>query len=210
MEEKLVQKTCADFVSELATKSPVPGGGGASALVGAIAVALGNMVASLTIGKKKYIDVEEDIIRLQKRAYAIQDKLLELVDEDAKAFEPLSKAYSMPKETQSQIEEKERVMEEALVKASLVPYKIMEVCIEAIDIIEELAQKGSRLAISDAGVGASCLEAAIKGSALNVFINTKSMKNRTYADELNQKTNELLNIGTSKANEIYENVKNRL
>lgn len=210
MEEKLVQKTCADFVSELATKSPVPGGGGASALVGAIAVALGNMVASLTIGKKKYIDVEEDIIRLQKRAYAIQDKLLELVDEDAKAFEPLSKAYSMPKETQSQIEEKERVMEEALIKASLVPYKIMEVCIEAIDIIEELAQKGSRLAISDAGVGASCLEAAIKGSALNVFINTKSMKNRTYADELNQKTNELLNIGTSKANEIYENVKNRL
>ncbi len=210
MEEKLVQKTCADFVSELATKSPVPGGGGASALVGAIAVALGNMVASLTIGKKKYIDVEEDIIRLQKRAYAIQDKLLELVDEDAKAFEPLSKAYSMPKETQSQIEEKERVMEEALVKASLVPYKTMEVCIEAIDIIEELAQKGSRLAISDAGVGASCLETAIKGSALNVFINTKSMKNRTYADELNQKTNELLNIGTSKANEIYENVKNRL
>lgn len=210
MEEKLVQKTCADFVSELATKSPVPGGGGASALVGAIAVALGNMVASLTIGKKKYIDVEEDIIRLQKRAYAIQDKLLELVDEDAKAFEPLSKAYSMPKETQSQIEEKERVMEDSLVKASLVPYKIMEVCIEAIDIIEELAQKGSRLAISDAGVGAGCLEAAIKGSALNVFINTKSMKNRTYADELNQKTNELLNIGTSKANEIYENVKNRL
>lgn len=210
MEEKLVQKTCADFVSELATKSPVPGGGGASALVGAIAVALGNMVASLTIGKKKYIDVEEDIIRLQKRAYAIQDKLLELVDEDAKAFEPLSKAYSMPKETQSQIEEKERVMEEALIKASLVPYKIMEVCIEAIDIIEELAQKGSRLAISDAGVGASCLEAAIKGSALNVFINTKSMKNRTYAEELNQKTNELLNIGTSKANEIYINVKNRL
>lgn len=210
MEEQLVQKSCVDFVAELSTKTPVPGGGGASALVGAIGMALGNMVASLTKGKKKYIDVEEDIIRLQEEAYIIQEKLLKLVDEDAKAFEPLSKAYSMPKETQSQIEEKERVMEEALIKASQVPYHIMEVAIKALDIVEELSNIGSRLAISDAGVGASCIEAAIKGAALNVFINTKLMKDRVYADELNKQTNVLLENGTSKANEIYESVKNKL
>lgn len=210
MEEQLVQKSCVDFVAELSTKAPVPGGGGASALVGAIGMALGNMVASLTKGKKKYIDVEEDIIRLQEEAYIIQEKLLKLVDEDAKAFEPLSKAYSMPKETQSQIEEKERVMEEALIKASQVPYHIMEVAIKALDIVEELSNIGSRLAISDAGVGASCIEAAIKGAALNVFINTKLMKDRVYADELNKQTNVLLKSGTSKANEIYESVKNKL
>lgn len=210
MEEQLVQKSCVDFVAELSTKAPVPGGGGASALVGAIGMALGNMVASLTKGKKKYIDVEEDIIRLQEEAYIIQEKLLKLVDEDAKAFEPLSKAYSMPKETQSQIEEKERVMEEALIKASQVPYHIMEVAIKALDIVEELSNIGSRLAISDAGVGASCIEAAIKGAALNVFINTKLMKDRVYADELNKQTNVLLENGTSKANEIYESVKNKL
>ncbi len=94
------KSSCEEFVDVLASKAPVPGGGGASALVGAIGMALGNMVGSLTVGKKKYADVEADIIALKEKATALQGEFLRLVEEDAKAFEPLSKAYGMPRATE--------------------------------------------------------------------------------------------------------------
>lgn len=104
------ERSCNDFVAILASKEPVPGGGGAAAYVGAIGMALGNMVGSLTLGKKKYADVQDDIIRLQKSADELQDDLLALVQKDAEVFEPLSKAYGMPKDTDEQKAEKARVM----------------------------------------------------------------------------------------------------
>lgn len=201
---------CNEFVEVLASKAPVPGGGGASALVGAIGTALGNMVGSLTVDKKKYADVEEEMYELKGKADALQKELLHLIERDAEVFEPLSKAYGMPRNTEEEKAEKARVMEIVLKDACSVPMEIMERCCEAIDLIEVFAEKGSTLAISDAGVGATFCKAALEGASLNVFINTKSMKNREYADELNKKADEMLSVYTKKAEEIYQSVAARL
>ena len=201
---------CNEFVEVLGSKAPVPGGGGASALVGAVGTALGNMVGALTVGKKKYADVEEEMKELMAKATTLQDELLHLIERDAEVFEPLSKAYGMPRETEEEKAEKARVMEIVLKDACSVPMEIMEKCCEAIDLIVEFAAKGSALAISDAGVGAAFCKAALEGASLNVYINTKSMKNREYAEELNEKCDEMLAVYTVKADEIFQNVLGRL
>ena len=204
------KNTCEEFVDVLASKAPVPGGGGASALVGAIGMALGNMVGSLTVGKKKYADVEADIIALKENATALQADFLRLVDADAEAFEPLSKAYGMPKETEEQKAEKARVMAIVLKDACAVPMEIMEKCCEAIDVIEEFAAKGSALAISDAGVGVVFCKAALLGASLNVYINTKSMADKEYAASLNEKADKMIADYSKKADEIFAAVNARL
>lgn len=201
---------CNEFVDVLGSKAPVPGGGGASALVGAVGTALGNMVGALTVGKKKYADVEEEMKELMAKATTLQDELLHLIERDAEVFEPLSKAYGMPRETEEEKAEKARVMEIVLKDACSVPMEIMEKCCEAIDLIVEFAAKGSALAISDAGVGAAFCKAALEGASLNVYINTKSMKNRECAEELNRKCDEMLAVYTVKADEIFRNVLGRL
>ena len=201
---------CNEFVEVLGSKAPVPGGGGASALVGAVGTALGNMVGALTVGKKKYADVEEEMKELMAKATTLQDELLHLIERDAEVFEPLSKAYGMPRETEEEKAEKARVMEIVLKDACSVPMEIMEKCCEAIDLIVEFAAKGSALAISDAGVGATFCKAALEGASLNVYINTKSMKNQEYAEELNRKCDEMLAVYTVKADEIFRNVLGRL
>lgn len=202
--------TCNDFVDILSTKAPVPGGGGACALVGAIGCALGNMVGSLTVGKKKYADVEEDITALKERADVLQKELLGLVEEDARVFEPLSKAYGMPKETDEEKAEKARVMEAALKDACSVPMEIMRKCCEAVELIEEFAQKGSVIALSDAGVGAAFCKAALLGASLNVFINTKSMADRAYAESLNEEAERMAGEYSVRADKVFHNVKERL
>lgn len=204
------KSSCEEFVDVLASKAPVPGGGGASALVGAIGMALGNMVGSLTVGKKKYADVEADIITLKEKATALQGEFLRLVEEDAKAFEPLSKAYAMPRATEEEKAEKARVMAIVLKEACAVPMEIMEKCCEAIDVIEEFAAKGSALAISDAGVGVVFCKAALLGASLNVFINTKSMEDKEYAASLNEKADKMITDYSKKADEIFAAVNARL
>ena len=202
--------TCEEFVDVLASKAPVPGGGGASALVGAIGMALGNMVGSLTVGKKIYADVEADIIAMKEKATALQADFLRLVEADAEAFEPLSKAYGMPRETEEEKAEKARVMAIVLKDACAVPMEIMEKCCEAIDVIEEFAAKGSALAISDAGVGVVFCKAALLGASLNVFINTKSMADKEYAASLNEKADKMIADYSKKADEIFAAVNARL
>lgn len=204
------KQSCEDFVEALASKTPVPGGGGASALVGSVGVALGSMVANFTIGKKKYADVEEELKEFREKAYGIQRELLDLVEKDAKAFEPLAKAYKLPSTTEEEKAYKEKVMEEATREAVLVPVKIMEKVCEAIALLKEFAKKGSNIVISDAGVGASCCRGALLGASLNVFINTKSMKDRAYAEEINRKTKEMLDVYVAMADEIFDGVKERL
>jgi formiminotetrahydrofolate cyclodeaminase len=202
--------SCAEFVSLLGSKAPVPGGGGASALVGAVGIALGNMVGALTVGKKKYAAVEEDMIRLRENAERLQGEFLTLVRRDAEVFEPLSRAYGMPTETEAEGQEKARVMEAALKEACSVPLDIMSKCGEAIRLHEEFAAKGSRLAISDAGVGVIFCKAALSGASLNVYINTAAMKDETAAAEYNRKTDALLTEYGPLADRIFLDVKNRL
>lgn len=195
-----------DFTEQLASNAPVPGGGGASALVGAVGVALGNMVGSLTVGKKKYADVEEEIIALNEKAAVLRGEFLTLMEKDAEVFEPLSRAYSIPKDDPS----REEVMAVVLKQASEVPLEIMRKCCEAIDLIEVYAQKGSVIAVSDAGCGAAICKAALESAALNVFINTKSMKDRALAESMNAEVNEMLDRYCAKAAGIYGAVAERL
>lgn len=207
---EFTKQSCESFIEVLASKEPVPGGGGASALVGAVGTALGNMVGSLTLGKKKYADVQEDIIALKAKADKLQAELIELVAKDAEVFEPLSKAYGMPKETEAEKTEKARVMAIVLQQACDVPYRIMEKCCEAIELHREFAAKGTAIAISDVGVGVAFCKSALMGASLNVFINTKSMADRAAAEEINQKIEAMLSKYTAMADDIYASVLERL
>ena len=199
----MTKESCRKFVEVLASDAPAPGGGGAAALVGAIGTALGNMVGSLTLGKKKYADVQEEILALKAKCDALQTELLNQVEADEVSFLPLAKAYGIPKEDPS----REAVLEEATVIACSTPMRIMELCCEAIDHIAVFAAKGSRLAVSDAGCGAVMCKAALQAASLNVFINTKSLKNREKAEELNAQANHMLNVYCAKADEIFCTVK---
>jgi formiminotetrahydrofolate cyclodeaminase len=200
------QQSCTAFIQALASKEPTPGGGGASALVGAIGVALGNMVGSLTLGKKKYTDVQEDIIALKAKADALTEELLELVVKDAEVFFPLSQAYGMPSSTDAEKTEKALVMQNALRQAVFVPIKIMRACCNAIDLHKEFAKKGTTIAISDVGCGVACCKAALLAASLNVFINTKSMTDRACADEQNSQADAMLSKYTALADEIFADV----
>lgn len=200
----MTTKSCREFVAVLASNEPAPGGGGAAALVGAIGTALGNMVGSLTVGKKKYADVEAEIIALQAKCDALQAELLDQVPADAEGFLPLAKAYGIPKDDPT----RDAVMEEATVIACRVPVRIMELCCEALDAIAVFAEKGSRLAVSDAGCGAVIVKSALQAASLNVFINTKTLKNRETAEEMNAKCLGMLEKYGKLADEIFETVKN--
>jgi len=194
------------FLDRLASKEPTPGGGGAAALVGAIGIALGNMTGSLTVGKKRYADVEEDIIELNKRAEELRKELYDLIEGDAEAFMPVARAYSIPKDDPM----RDEVMEMALKGAAEVPFQIMRKCCEALEIIEEYAKKGSILAISDAGCAAAMCKAAIESAALNVYVNTKAMKDRAYAEAMNEEVQGMLRDYLVMASEVYGAVEGRL
>jgi len=196
-------ESCRKFVEVLASNAPAPGGGGAAALVGAIGTALGNMVGSLTVGKKKYAEVEEEIIALKAKCDALQTELLNQVEADDEGFVPLAKAYGIPKDDPT----RDQVLEAATITACAVPMHIMELCCEAIEYIAVFAAKGSRLAVSDAGCGAVCCKAALQAASLNVFINTKTLKNREVAEEMNAKANGMLNKYCAMADGIFNEVK---
>lgn len=189
---ELMEQNCKVFLEQLASKAATPGGGGAAALVGAAGVALGNMVGCLTVGKKKYAAVEPDILALNEQAQALRLALEALVQADAEAFAPLAAAYSLPKDTPEQAAHKAAVLENALDAACAVPLQIMEKCAEGIRLAQQYAEKGSVLAVSDAGCAAALCRAALQAASLNVFVNTKLMADRTHAAQLNAQADALL------------------
>ena len=200
------EQTIGAFLAQLSSKAPVPGGGGASAIGGAMGNALGQMVANLTVGKKKYAQAEDEIVLLKERMEALQEDFAYLADRDGEVFAPLAAAYGLPGGTEEEKAYKAAVMEENLLAASLVPVDMMKKAMEMLDILEALAEKGSRMAVSDVGVGVQFTRAALLGAVMNVYINTKSMKNREKAEELNRYADKLVDEGTKKADRIYEAV----
>ena len=179
MAERLTDRSCAEFAAVLAAKESVPGGGGAAALVGALGVALGSMVGNFTTGKKRYADVEEDIQRMLADGERVRLRLIELVEVDAAAFYPLSKAYGIPREDPTRAQ----VLEEATKGACAAPVEMMERIAEAIELLEEMGEKGSRMLLSDVGCGALLCRAALEAASLNVFVNTKTLADRAFAEE---------------------------
>jgi methenyltetrahydrofolate cyclohydrolase len=206
----MLELSCLKFIDDLSSKAPVPGGGGAAAFVGSIGVALGSMVGNLTVGKEKYADVEEDILILLKKSEALIMRLNQLVQKDAAVFEPLAKAYGLPMTTSQERAEKDQVMQDVLIQATKVPLAIAECSLDGIRLLDQYARKGSRLALSDAGVGVIFCKAAIQGSKLNVLTNLKLMKDEVLKTELLNKMNTIEKEGLKMADSVYQYVEEQL
>ena len=207
---ELMNLSCEAFLEDLAGSAPAPGGGGAAALVGAAGAALGNMVGSLTVGKKKYAAVEADILVLNRRAVALRKRLEGLVQADADAFTPLAAAYKLPKETPEQQAHKAAVLEAALEGACAVPLEIMSACCEGITLAAEYAEKGSVMAVSDAGCAALFCKAALQAAGLNVSINTRLMADKARAAALNAQADAMLAEFVPQADQIHEKLTHSL
>jgi formiminotetrahydrofolate cyclodeaminase len=186
--KKLTDPSCTAFAEVLASKAPVPGGGGAAALAGALGVALCSMVGNFTTGKKKYAAYEEDVQRMLAEGETLRARLLELVEADAAAFEPLSRAYAIPKEDPT----RDSVLEEAALNACKAPMEMVSCCGEALLLLEEMLEKGSRLLLSDVGCGALLCKAAMESAAMNVFVNTGSLQDRAVAVGMARQVDETL------------------
>jgi formiminotetrahydrofolate cyclodeaminase len=206
----MLDKSCDEFIQELSSKSPVPGGGGASAYVGALGMALGSMVGNLTLGKKKYADVEADILELLEKSQIIIDNLKILVQQDADVFYPLSQAYGLPQNTEEEKSKKEAKLQKVLYDATMVPMEIAKQCLKAIALHGEYAKKGTRIAISDVGVGAAFCKAALLGAKLNVLINTKIMKDKELKARIESELSDIEAAGLAKADEIFQYVESLL
>lgn len=206
----MMEKSCDSFLEALASKAPVPGGGGAAALGGAIGMALSNMVGNLTVGKKKYAAVEEEVKSLLEQGSKIMGELKILVDKDAEVFEPLSKAYGLPKDTPEQAAYKEQKLEECSKLACSVPMEIMRKAYEGIKIHARMGEIGSALAISDVGCGVVFLKAALISASLNVIINTNTIKDRKFVEETTAEMDRLLEEGKQLADKTLELVLQKL
>jgi formiminotetrahydrofolate cyclodeaminase len=198
--------TVSSFLEELSSKKPTPGGGGAAGLAGAVGTALGEMVVNLTLGKKKYADVEEEMQSILMTLTQMREEFLRLADEDAVVFAPLAAAYSLPATTEEEKKKKEAILEDLLVSAALVPLSVMELCLKTLELLEFLGEKGSRLAVSDVGVGVQMIRASILGAKMNVYINTKTMVQREKARELNARAQSVSEEGIRLADSIYTQV----
>lgn len=199
-------KSLNEFSFALADKVSVPGGGGAAALAGALGAALGSMVGNFTVGKPKFADVEEELLGYMAKAEKLRGDLLQCIDDDAVGFEPLSKAYGIPKGTPG----REETLEKCLRDAAAVPFRIAELSCEVIALSEKFAEKGSALMLSDAGCSAVLAWSALYAAVLNVRVNTRLMKDREYAESLNKKTDDLMKEYWIRADKVYEDVFNKL
>ncbi len=190
------------FLRELSSSAPTPGGGGASALIGAISCALCSMVANLTTGKKKYAQYQEQIDIYIKQLEEHIEVLKADIQLDADAFAPLAAAYSLDKATPDY----EQIMESATLTAAEAPLKITRDIYELVPIIEDLSVMGSRLAISDVAVAAAALIAALEGAVMNIYINTKSLKDRAKADEMNKEAIDMVSDAKERLDAVYNQI----
>ena len=195
-------ESCRDFAALLASDCPAPGGGGAAALTAALGAALGSMVGALTLGKKSYAPVEDEIKAAMTELETLRLRLLNMVQADAEGFEPLAAAYKLPKDAPA----RDAVLESATLRACQAPMEMMELCCRAMEQVAVMAEKGSRLAVSDAGCGAALLKAGLDAAALNVYINTKSLQDRAEADRLNTACRQMQQRYGALAEQIYGDV----
>ena len=195
-------RSCKEFSDLLAAKRSVPGGGGAAAYVGALSVALCSMVGNFTTGKKRYAQYEDDVQRMMAEAEGIRVRLVELVDEDAEAFYPLSKAYAIPKSDPTRGE----VLERETKNACKAPVEMMREVCKAIGLLEEMGEKGSRMLLSDVGCGALLARAALEAASLNVFVNTKSLADREYAESVESECDRMLQEWCPRAEAVEKRV----
>lgn len=206
MDTIITDRSCREFADSLSAKVSVPGGGGAAALVGALSVALCSMAGNFTCGKKKYAQYEDELIAILKEADDIRNRLLELVEEDAREFEPLSKAYSLPKDDPK----RDQKLEKATLDAIIPPLEMMRQIKRTIELLDRMKDIGSAIMISDVGCGALLATAALNSASLNVFINTKTLKDRDKALMFEKEADDILSEYVDRSQKIFEEVRSRL
>ncbi|MCS7201995.1 MAG: cyclodeaminase/cyclohydrolase family protein [Dictyoglomus sp.] len=202
----IINHSVEQFIMLLASKEPAPGGGSASALLGAIGSALSSMVINLTMGKEKFKDQEEFLLEILKESENLQKEFLNLIEEDTTAFNKVSRAYKMPKDTEEQKEARREALEKALKDATLVPLSIMEKGLSFLKLLEKCVGKTNPNVVSDIGVSALCMKSAIQGGWLNVIINLKYIKDEDFTREIKEKAKNLLLEGIKIADQIYNQV----
>ena len=190
------------FTGELSSKAPTPGGGGASALIGSLAASLGAMAANLTIGKKKFLPYEQDHLRIIAETDKLRLRLLELMDEDAAAFEPLSRVYSLDKSMPGYAEQ----LETATLNACRAPFEMMECCCTLIALLEEFREKCSVLLLSDVGCAALAARCALESASMNVFVNTRMLPESAEAETLSKKAQAMLEEYLPRAQAVADSV----
>lgn len=206
----LSEKPIIQFMDELASSAPAPGGGSVAALAGAMGAALVSMVCNLTIGKKKYVDVEEEIRAILEQSEALRRELLTLLEEDVAAYTRVSEAMKMPRDTEEQKAAREEALDKALKEATEVPLRVAEACVKIMELCRPVAEKGNVNAVSDAGVAVVMAEAGLRSAALNVLINLGWLKDETFKKEAQARLDKLLEGKSLLKEEIYELVKSKL
>ncbi len=207
---KLTDKPVANFLDELASNAPAPGGGSVAALSGALGAALISMVCNLTLGKKAYADVQDDIQDLLTQSEALRQQLTDLLEEDVKAYTSYSQAAKMPRGTDEEKAARAEAMQSALQVATDVPLSIAEAAVKVMDLCRPAAEKGTKWAVSDAGVAILMAEAALRSAALNVLINLGSLKDKDFAADRRARLESLLEGRGAMRDEIYDYVVSKL
>lgn len=206
--------TLENFANELASNSPAPGGGSVAALSSALGSALSSMVFNLTIGKKAYMEYDDEIKKKidegVTEAAKLKDEFLALMDEDTDAFNDVMAAFKLPKETEEQKSERSARIQDAYKRATLVPLKVAEKTMRIFELLEMAVKYGNANAISDAGVGALIALAGLEGAILNVRINISGIKDADFAKKVSEKCSELLLNGTAKKENILKIVNTKL
>lgn len=200
--KKLVDMTCKDFADETSSESPAPGGGSISAYMGALAAALGTMVANLSAHKPGWDDRWEEFSVIAEKGRMIQDRLIDLVDEDTVAFNRIMAVFGMPKKTEEEKKARAAALEAATLYATEVPLRTMKASYDTFEVLKAMAEKGNPASVSDAGVGALAARAAVLGAQLNVRINAAGLKDRSKADELLAEAAEIGNKAVESEREI--------
>ena len=203
---KLADLKTSEFVDLLASDAPAPGGGSAAALEGALGAALTAMVCSLTVGKKKYADVQELVEAAQKKALDLKARFVDVMDRDTEAFNVVSAAFGMPKGTDEEKAARSAAIQEGLKGCTKTPFEMMELAVETLELTASILGKSNDSAASDLGVSALSLRAAIQGAWLNVLINIGSLKNKELAEDYRKKGEALLAKALPLADEIYNTV----
>ena len=210
MNGELTDKSMKTFLDELSSSAPAPGGGSVAALSGALGAALISMVSNLTIGKKKYTDVQKEIIELLKKSERLRKELIDLLEADIKVYTELSQTMKMPRDTDEQKTARAKAMDKALKAATDVPMRVAEACVSVMDLCRPAAERGNVNAVSDVGVGVLMAEAGLRSAALNVLINLGWIKDESFVSESRTKLDALLKGKPASRDEIYELVASKL
>jgi len=206
----LTEKPVTTFLDELASSAPAPGGGSVAALSGALGAALVSMVCNLTVGKKKYADVQEDIKALLGQSEVLRKELVELLEADVQVYTEVSRAMKMPRATEEEKAARTAAMQRALKAATDVPMQVAEACVEVMELCRPAAEKGNVNAVSDAGVAVLMAEAGLRSAALNILINLAWIKDEAFVAENRAKLDALLEGKPAMRDEVYQVVVDKL